>query len=61
MVHGDWERAEMEKVQKNGGLCYGQYQHETNLRLAEELGVKRMVSKEIQKCTSICTKIKNCD
>ncbi|XP_050306107.1 uncharacterized oxidoreductase YjmC-like [Anthonomus grandis grandis] len=40
MVHGDWERANMAQVDKDGGLRYVANQHETNAKLAKELGIK---------------------
>ncbi|XP_057662290.1 uncharacterized oxidoreductase YjmC-like isoform X1 [Diorhabda carinulata] len=44
LAHGDPERIHMEKVHRDGGLCYVENQHETNLKLAKELNVSPMVS-----------------
>ncbi|CAH2002820.1 unnamed protein product [Acanthoscelides obtectus] len=44
LVPGDVERQHEEKVRKYGGLCYIQNQHDTNAKLAQELGVKPMGS-----------------
>lgn len=47
LVHGDKEKAHMEKVHHEGGLRYVENQHKTNSKLAEELKVDRMVSKTV--------------
>lgn len=59
MVPGDWEKTQMEIVKKKGGLSYSLKQHEINLKLAQELGVKPMVAKYVNICTSQCAKIEN--
>lgn len=40
MVHGDYERLSMAKVDKEGGLRYVENQHKTMKMLAEELKVE---------------------
>lgn len=47
LVHGDKEKAHMEKVHHEGGLRYVENQHKTNNKLAEELKVDLMVSKSV--------------
>ncbi|VEN47031.1 unnamed protein product [Callosobruchus maculatus] len=44
LVPGDVERENEERVRKEGGICYIQNQHDTNAKLAQELGVQPMGS-----------------
>lgn len=53
LVSGDWEREQMKNADKNGGLSYSPKQHEVNARLAQELGVKPMMSKS-KSCSGKC-------
>ncbi|CAH1985183.1 unnamed protein product [Acanthoscelides obtectus] len=47
LAHGDKELLHMHKVELEGGVTYVQNQHDTNAKLAEELNVKPMVSKNV--------------
>ncbi|KAH1014747.1 hypothetical protein HUJ05_012579 [Dendroctonus ponderosae] len=47
LVHGDKEKAHMEKVHAEGGLRYVPNQHKTNAILAEELKIAQMASETV--------------